>query len=118
MFDIARKKSIKIPRGATVVIYPLEQIKLSTKIAARYGLRSQFARKGLILLSGLQIDPGFEGILSVTLFNAGTSDVVMSYSDKFITIEFYLLKTPASEGYSGHYQKQTRVTSEEFELIT
>jgi len=116
--NIEEKKYAKIPRGATVVIYPYEQIKLSTKVAARYGLRSRFARKGLILLSGPQIDPGFEGTLSVTIFNAGTSEVVLGYQEKFVTIEFFLLKTPASRPYSGPYQGQTSISSEEAALLT
>lgn len=116
--NIEEKKYIKIPRGAIIVIYPLEKIKLSTRVAARYGLRSHFARKGLVLLSGPQIDPGFNGTLAVTLFNAGTSEVVLSYMEKFATIEFSLLNTPASKGYTGPYQGQTRITSEEIELIT
>ena len=118
VLNIAEKKYIKIPRGATSVIYPLERIKLSNRLAARYGLRSQFARKGLILLSGPQIDPGFEGVLSITIFNAGTSEVVLSYQEIFATIEFCILKTPASKGYAGPYQMQEKITSEEIELIT
>ncbi|MCK4386421.1 MAG: dCTP deaminase [candidate division Zixibacteria bacterium] len=116
--NIEEKGYIKIPRGATAVIYPLERIKLTTRVVARYGLRSRFARKGLILLSGPQIDPGFEGTLSVTIFNAGTSEVTLQYQEKFATIEFFLLKTPASKGYDGPYQRQTKIGSDEIELIT
>lgn len=118
VLNIEEKKYIKIPRGAIVVIYTLEEIKLSTKVAARYGLRSHFARKGLILLSGPQIDPGFDGVLTVTLFNAGTSEVILSYMEKFATVEFFLLQTPASKRYTGPYQRQTKITSEEIELVT
>lgn len=117
LVNISEKKYIKIPRGVTVVISSLERIKLSTKLAARFGLRSHFARKGLILLSGPQIDPGFEGILNITIFNAGTSEVVLSYEDKIATVEFFILKTPASKSYSGSYQRQTKISSEEIELI-
>jgi dCTP deaminase len=118
MVDIEKEKYVKIPRGATMVIYSHERIQLSTKIAGRYGLRSHFARKGLVLLSGPQIDPGFEGTLSVTVFNAGSSEVVLSYLEKLATIEFSLLRTPASKAYSGRYQGQIRIPSEEVELIT
>ncbi|MBN1805219.1 MAG: dCTP deaminase [Sedimentisphaerales bacterium] len=118
VINIKEKKFIKIPRGSTAVIYPCERIKLSNKITARYGLRSKFARRGLILLSGPQIDPGFEGTLSVTIFNAGTDYVRIDYQEKFATIEFMELSSPASRGYSGPYQKQDILTGEDIDLMT
>lgn len=118
IIDISKKRCIKIPRGSTAVIYPCEEIKLSNKVAARYGLRSKFARRGLILLSGPQIDPGFEGILSVTVFNAGTDYVRIDHLEKFATIEFMELSSPASKGYSGPYQRQLILTGEDIDLTT
>lgn len=116
--DIKKNQHIRISRGSTAVIYPIEEIRLSMKVAGRYGIRSYFARRGLVLLSGPQIDPGFEGPLSVTLFNAGTGDVILAHSDKFATIEFAELKTPASKPYSGPYQRQHRTSREDIDLIT
>lgn len=116
--DLAELQFITIQRGSTVVVSPLESIGLSRRIAARYGLRSRFARKGLILLSGPQIDPGFQGRLSVTVFNAGPSRVVLKYREPFATIEFVQLTSRAREGYSGPYQMQETVGLDEYELVT
>ena len=116
--DIAERRFIKIPRGSTAVIYPYEEVKLSNRVAARYGLRSKLARRGLILLSGPQIDPGFEGTLSVTVFNAGTDDVRLYYLEEFATVEFAELSSPASKGYSGPYQGQTVLAGEDIDLMT
>jgi dCTP deaminase len=116
--DLATDGYMTIPRGATVVVYPLEEISLSVKVVARYGLRSRFARKGLILLSGPQIDPGFGGRLGVTIFNAGTAEVSLSSGEPFATVEFSLLSSPASKGYAGPYQGQQRVSTDEVEVIT
>jgi dCTP deaminase len=118
IIDIAGRRFIKIPRGSTAVIYPYEEMKLSNKVAGRYGLRSKFARRGLILLSGPQIDPGFEGTLSVTVFNAGTDDVRLYHLEQFATVEFAELSSPASKGYSGPYQGQTALSGEDIDLMT
>jgi hypothetical protein len=109
---------MQLPWGSTAVIYPREKIRLSNKLAARYGLRSKFARKGLILLSGPQIDPGFEGALSVTVFNGGTDDVRLDHMEEFSTIEFVQLSSPASRGYSGAYQGQKPLAAEDIDLMT
>lgn len=118
IIDIESKKFIKIERGSTVVIYPVEQIKICQKIVARFGLRSHFARKGLILLSGPQIDPGFEGQLTYTIYNSGTTDVILRYKEKFASVEFSFLKTPASIPYTGPYQGQSEIASADIEFIT
>lgn len=104
--DIEKREYLKIPRGVSLVIYPMEKIQLGTKIAATFGLRSKFARKGLILLSGPQIDPGFRGILTLTLFNAGTSEIIVRYNEKIATVVFHLLRTPSSRKYQGPYQEE------------
>lgn len=116
--NIAERRFIKIERGATVIVHPFETIKLGTNLIARFGLRSYYARQGLILLSGPQIDPGFDGELRITIFNAGTSEVVLSYLDKFATIEFLSLITNASRGYQGPYQGHGPISSDEVKMVT
>lgn len=116
--NIAAEGYIQIPRGAIVVVNTLERITLSTNLTARYGLRSALARRGLVLLSGPQIDPGFAGILHVTLFNAGADEVTLAHEQSFATIEFSFLRTAASAPYRGPYQNQDRLTAEEVSAIT
>lgn len=116
--NVAQNKLVKISRGATAIVYPKERIALSTKLAARYGLRSSLARRGLILLSGPQIDPGFEGLLAITVFNAGTADIVLTHGQECATLEFFLLTSPASRPYEGPYQGQSGVTEAEAEVVT
>lgn len=116
--DVMEVEFFRIPRGTTVTIHPLEEIGLSRRIAARYGLRSRFARRGLVLLSGPQIDPGFEGKLTITVFNAGPAPVTVQHLQKFATIEFTELKSPAKSAYEGKYQGRTELGSEEYDLMT
>lgn len=116
--DIAENKIIRIPRGSIIAILIFETLKLSTRISATYGLRSRYAREGLILLSGPQIAPGFKGRLTATIFNAGTREFELSFEEPFATLVVSWLKTPALKGYDGRYQGQEGVSPEEVKAVT
>lgn len=94
-----------------------EKLTLPEALCGRIGLRSYYSRKGVILFSGLQIDPGFDGYLIVSLFNTGPRPVILKYEDPFCTVEFNRLSQPAQKGYSGAYQHQTSFPSDNIEFI-
>lgn len=76
------------------------------------GLRSEFTRKGLLMFSGPQIDPGFRGLLSVSLYNTSTRPITIKFKEPFCTIEFSRLETPSRSFYKGKYQDQRDFDSE------
>lgn len=98
--------SLVIKPGDFILTRTYESVKLSPKIAGKIGLRSFHARKGLALLAGPQIDPGFEGVLVVGLHNLDANERKLSYREPFCTIEFYRLSEPVQHPYKGEYQKQ------------
>lgn len=114
LVDIKGQGCVTVARGETVVVHSHEKVHLGLRVIARYGLPSALARQGLILLSGPQVDPGFNGVLGITFFNAGTRPVVIAHMDKIATIEFDQLRTAASRPYLGPYQDQKRFASSEF----
>jgi len=106
-----------IPPGEMVLIVTKEEIKLSHQIAGHIGLRSFFTRKGLVLLAGPQIDPGFEGTLHVVLCNLSPTEIALSYGEPFCTIELHKLEHAAKTGYKGASQKQKGITPREIDDI-
>jgi len=75
---------ITIRPGDFILIRTHESVKLSPNIAGRIGLRSFHAKKGLVLLAGPQIDPGFEGVLVVGLHNLDANELRLSYQEIFL----------------------------------
>ena len=96
----------------------LEEVRLGDRFAARFGLRSKFARKGLIATTGPQIDPGFHGRLIVGLTNLTPKPVTISYKDDFVSVEFHRLEQPVDKPYDGPYQGRLDLGAEEMEFIT
>ncbi len=80
-------------------------------------MKSKYARKGLILLAGLQIDPGFRGYLILRVFNTGTQRITISYQEPIGMVQFIKLIVPAEE-YKGRYQDQVKIPPEDIEQIT
>ncbi|MEM3715111.1 MAG: dCTP deaminase [Nitrososphaeria archaeon] len=116
--DIEKAGLLRIPPGEFAIVLTYEKIKLSKRVAASIGLRSYFARKGLVLLAGPQVDPGFEGRLTLVLFNSSPKEAVLSYKEPFCTIEFYKLLEEAKKEYEGRYQHQDSIRAEDIEYFT
>lgn len=90
--------------GRFVGILTQEVLGLPADIAARFGLRSEFTRRGLVAFGGIQVDPGFKGRLAISLFHAGPESIELEYRRKMFTVEFHNLDVAAEKPYSGAYQ--------------
>ena len=95
----------------------LERLRLSAQHVGRFGLRSKYARKGLIATTGPQIDPGYDGRLILGLTNLTPKAVALPYKDDLVSVEFHRLETPSTKPYSGPYQKKYELDPEDIESI-
>lgn len=108
--DVGKEGSITIKAGDFALLTTQEKVRLSRMIAGHIGVRSYFTRKGLVLLAGLQIDPGFEGTLVLGVYNASPRNLVLDYLTPFCTVEFHRLARPTEQVYkSGEEQKQGKI---------
>ena len=120
------KKIINIKDNGYIIIQPgdfavitvLEEIRLGNQYAGRIGLRSKYARKGLIATTGPQIDPGFHGRLIIGVTNLTPKHITLPYRDDFISIELHRLDSPTTKPYTGPYQDKVEFGPEEIEAIT
>jgi len=108
--DVAKSRSLTIRPGDFILLTTREKFKLSDNLAGNLGLRSYYGRKGLVLLAGLQIDPGFEGHLVIGGYNAAPRKLVLDYEAPFVTIEFHRLSAAVETPYvSGEEQKRGEI---------
>ena len=71
-------------------------------------MRSYYVRKGLALLSGLQIDPGWDGNLILGLANLSPRTITLDYKDELCTIEIHRLNREVGKVYNGVYMADQR----------
>lgn len=99
------------------VVVTHEKITLDNRHVARFGLRSKWARKGIVATTGAQIDPGFTGKLTVGLTNLTSKRISLSHMDDFLTVEFHKLSKPSKSPYSGPYQGRNSIAGEDLEAV-
>lgn len=103
--DLSSKGSGAIKAGEFALLNTYEKIELPPDMAAHIGIRSYYTRKGLILLAGSQIDPGFEGHLTLGVYNASPRSFTIEYKEPFSTVEFHRLNEPVDEPYRSSKQQ-------------
>jgi len=116
--DIRQEGYILLAPGDFAVVTVLEELRLGPQYAARFGLRSKYARKGLLATTGPQIDPGYHGRLIIGVTNLTPKAVPLPYKDDLVSVEFHRLEQPAAKPYSGPYQGKMELGAEEIEFIT
>jgi len=118
IIDIQDEGYILVDPGDFAIIISLEKLELGPQYTGRFGLRSKYARKGLIATTGPQIDPGFRGRLIIGITNLTPKAVSLPYKDDLLTVEFHKLEQPAKKPYNGPYQDKDELGPEEIEFIT
>lgn len=109
--------SYAIDTGRLVGILTEEVFNMPLDLSARFGLRSEFTRQGLVAFGGIQIDPGFKGRLALSLFHTGPEPIKLVLAQLLFTVEFHRLEEPASTSYAGKYQNQYDFHSEQEKFI-
>lgn len=104
--------------GDFAVVVTLEELHLNTQHAGRLGLRSKYARKGLIATTGLQVDPGYWGRLMIGVTNLTPNPISLPFKDDFLSIELHRLDEPSTKAYQGPYQGKLELGPEEIEAVT
>ncbi|WP_409524012.1 dCTP deaminase [Nitrincola sp. MINF-07-Sa-05] len=117
IINIKDKGFLKLKPGDFAVITVYEEIKLGPQYVGRFGLRSGYARRGLIATTGPQIDPGYHGRLIVGITNLTPQDITVAYLDKFLSVEFHKLDRAVLKPYSGPYQGRFKLSAEEIRIV-
>ena len=117
LIDIQAEGYLLLKPGDFAVAITLEKICLDAQHVGRFGLRSKYARKGLIATTGPPIDPGYEGRLIIGLTNPTPNSITLSYKDDFLMVEFHKLEEPSTKPYTGKYQGKVELRPEDIEMI-
>jgi len=106
---------ILLPKGCSLAD-TVETVRLPSTIRGELSGRSSVARQFVFVhAEGGYVDPGFEGTLTLELFNA--SDEIRSYKrgDRLVQIAFTWLDQACERSYVGRYQGQHGPTASRFE---
>jgi dCTP deaminase len=101
---------IAIDPGQFLLGTTLDRIEMPSFLAAQLTGRSSIGRKGVIVhATAGWIDPGFNGQITLEMFNMSHETVWFEPGDRVAQLVFFPLTAPALEPYDGQYQDQVGV---------
>ncbi len=101
------------PKGF-VLAHTKEKIKLGPKVAAMVTGISSLGRLGLFIENAGFVDPGFEGQITLELFNAQNRPFLIMAGMRICQLVFFKTSTTVSSPYNGKYVGQTGVMTSKF----
>jgi len=101
-----RRQEIVIPPQSFLLAVTKEYIRLPNNITAFVEGRSSIGRIGLFIQNAGWVDPGFEGTITLELFNANRLPIRLKSGRRICQIVFARMDGPAGSPYAGKYQGQ------------
>lgn len=103
-------ETITIPPHSFLLATTLEYVKLPDSVTAFVEGRSSIGRIGLFIQNAGWVDPGFEGRLTLELYNANSLPIKLQAGRRLCQLVFCKMDQPAQFPYRGKYQGQDRTT--------
>jgi len=100
------REEIVIPPQSFMLAVTREYVKLPDYITAFVEGRSSIGRIGLFIQNAGWVDPGFEGTITLELYNANRLPIRLTSGRRICQIVFALMDKKADFPYSGKYQYQ------------
>ncbi|SDI55828.1 dCTP deaminase [Natribacillus halophilus] len=97
-----------IPPNSFLLATTNEYIKLPENLTAFVEGRSSIGRMGLFIQNAGWVDPGFEGEITLELFNANRLPIRLISGRRIAQLVFARMDQKAATPYDGKYQKQRR----------
>ena len=99
--DLDYGEPIRIPPGHFAQLLTEEVIRIPPDALGLISMKSKVKSLGLVNVSGFHVDPGFQGRLRFSVYNAGPSPVIISRGTPTFLIWLAALDTPTQDLYKG-----------------
>lgn len=113
--NVKSEKYLLLP-GQFVLATTMEYIRLSDNMTAFVEGRSSIGRLGLFIQNAGWVDPGFEGEITLELFNASNCTIELQSGRRIGQLVFAQLDRDAENPYRGKYQGQRGATGSRINL--
>lgn len=101
-------ESIIIPPHSFLLATTEEYIKLPHDLVAFVEGRSSIGRMGLFIQNAGWVDPGFEGKVTLELYNANSLPIKLQTGRRICQLVFCKMDSVAEIPYRGKYQRQQK----------
>ncbi|UCZ54203.1 dCTP deaminase [Bacillus shivajii] len=99
-------RRVIIPPQSFLLATTEQYVKLPANLSAFVEGRSSIGRMGLFIQNAGWVDPGFEGEITLELFNANKVPIELTSGRRVCQLVFAEMDQPCNFSYNGKYQKQ------------
>ncbi|MBT6625716.1 MAG: dCTP deaminase [Gemmatimonadetes bacterium] len=117
-YENLHQERIVIPPHSFLLATSLERIRLPDDLTAFVEGRSSIGRIGLFIQNAGWVDPGFEGTLTLELYNANRLPIRLQTGRRICQLVFARMDRAAEKPYRGKYQGQTSATGSRVHMDT
>ncbi len=110
-YEELNQEEIVIPPLSFLLATTMEYIRLPDFLTAFVEGRSSIGRIGLFIQNAGWVDPGFEGMITLELFNANRLPIRLRAGRRICQLVFARMDAAAAFPYRGKYQGQRNTTS-------
>ncbi|UXC17444.1 dCTP deaminase domain-containing protein [Comamonas squillarum] len=100
---------LRIRPGQFAFLMTLESVRVPNYALALISIRAGYKFKGLINVSGFHVDPGWDGKLLFSVYNAGPADVIVERGEPMFLIVYADLDRDSAKTYNGASQRQVDI---------
>ena len=109
-YETVKKDTFLLQPHQFVLATTMEYVKLPDNLTARVEGRSSVGRMGLFIQNAGWVDPGFEGEITLELFNASDKPILLESGKRVGQLVFAELDGECIQPYNGKYQFQRGAT--------
>lgn len=107
-YEEIENDSIIIPSHSFILATTEEYLYLPNNLTAFVEGRSSIGRIGLFIQNAGWVDPGFEGRITLELYNASSVPIKLEAGRRICQLVFCQMDQAAKNPYQGKYQGQTK----------
>jgi len=101
-------ETITIPPKSFLLATTMEYVKLPNDLTAFVEGRSSIGRMGLFIQNAGWVDPGFEGKITLEIYNANSLPIKLQAGRRICQLVFCKMDQAAEKPYNGKYQGQNK----------
>ena len=114
----APNNMLRIKPGQFAFLITRESVRVPEDAIALISMRAGYKFKGLINVSGFHVDPGWDGMLLFSVYNAGPAEVIVERGDPMFLIVYAGLDRVSTMLYDGSSKGQSSIKASLLQNMT
>ncbi|OGG95453.1 MAG: dCTP deaminase, partial [Candidatus Lambdaproteobacteria bacterium RIFOXYD2_FULL_50_16] len=109
-YEEVEQEELILPPHSFILATTMEYIALPNNLTAFVEGRSSIGRMGLFIQNAGWVDPGFEGEITLELYNANHLPILLRAGRRICQLVIAEMDQPTLNPYNGKYQGQRKAT--------